>query len=260
MGHCLVGIIVICPFALQGQGICWIWHSFQRAAELWYFLSCLEFVRGPFRPNASLPGFIFYITVSHVNNAFVFFQGPSRSSTWFLRPQFWVVTSTSISTFRTGCSFGKKRSAETKRYSKSGTWDVDSQIISNLRWVIHGVFSLKLFFTVVSCKNEKVSLNESCLFSFLFPSKKRSTGGRMAASRKLSFWWKILTLIGHYSIKYMICQGCVKKVKSHLKKRVSVDVVHPELAFLRRQAKKELHAKVEDLFSKNFINLKKRFG
>ena len=35
----------------------------------------------------------------------------------------------------------------------------------------------------------------------------------------------------------MICQGCVKEVKSHLKK--SVDEVHPELAFLRRQAKKE---------------------
>ena len=33
----------------------------------------------------------------------------------------------------------------------------------------------------------------------------------------------------------MICQGCVKKVKSHHKKRV--DAVHPELAFLRRQAK-----------------------
>ena len=138
-----------------------------------YLLSCLEFVRGPFRPNASLPGFIFYITVSHINNAFVFFQGPFRFSTWFLRPQFWVVTSTSISTFRTGCSFGKKRSAETKRYSKSGTWDVDSQIISNLRWVIH---------------------LESCLLSFLCPSKNRSTGERMTQVGSSHFDEKISLL------------------------------------------------------------------
>ena len=35
----------------------------------------------------------------------------------------------------------------------------------------------------------------------------------------------------------MICQGCVKKEKNHLQKK-RVDAVHPELAFLKRQANK----------------------
>ena len=40
----------------------------------------------------------------------------------------------------------------------------------------------------------------------------------------------------------MICQSCVKKVKSHLQKKKvkKVDTVQAELAFLRRQAKKAL--------------------
>ena len=132
-------------------------------------------MRGPFSPNASLLGEALYFTSLFLISItiFCFFQGLFRFSTWFLRQQFWVVTSTSISTFRTGCSFGKKRSAETKRYSKSGTWDVDSQIISNLRWVIH---------------------LESCLLSFLCPSKNRSTGERMTQVGSSHFDEKISLL------------------------------------------------------------------
>ena len=58
--------------------------------------------------------------------------------------------------------------------------------------------------------------NENCLLCSLLPSKKRSTGVRMAASRKLSFWWKILILIGHHcsSTIYQIKRGRVKNCKT----------------------------------------------
>ena len=46
-----------------------------------------------------------------------------------------------------------------------------------------------------------------CLLCSLFPRKKRSNGGRMAAVWQISFSWKILTFIGHYSTKWLFQVG-----------------------------------------------------
>ena len=49
-------------------------------------------------------------------------------------------------------------------------------------------FALYMYSGTVSYENENVSLKREVLaFCSLFPSKKRNTGGTMAASRKLSF-------------------------------------------------------------------------